>query len=487
VTVALVTAADRAAHRYEALVVAASCVVAAVCAAAIRAYPNYDTYYALVWGRELIDGQLPSFTAFAAPTQHPLFNVLGALAGIVFGGDADRAIVGFCAAAHILLGYGVYRLGSAVANRAVGIIAASLVVSSPMFLDFVSRGYVDIPFLALVVWAGVVAAERPARPALPMSLIGVAGLLRPEAWMLAGFLWLWHASRSRAVRPALLGGALIPPLLWALSDLAVTGDPLFSLHATNALAETLGRPRGISAVLSSFLPSIANLVRPLVLAAGIGGGALMWRWRAHLRSLHVFIVLLASGTATFALAGALGLSVLPRYLTVPAVMVCLVAAFLLAGWTLIPASEGGPPARLVVVGVVAAVVGVSYATVRSERAADVAAEVRYFVAVRDDLHAVLDQPAVAAGRRCGPVSLPTYRQLPDVRWYLDADRNDVVSRADSGEAARARQSGVALVALGRNVRTIGHVNGLPSGTNLPPPGFTEVARNATFAAYVRCP
>jgi hypothetical protein len=83
--------------------------------------------------------------------------------------------------------------------------------------------------------------------------------------------------------------------------------------------------------------------------------------------------------------------------------------------------------------------------------------------------------------------LPTYRQVPDVRWYLDADRGDVVSRADDGEATRAGRGGVALVAVGRNVRTIGHVDGLRPGTNMAPPGFAEVARNGTFAAYVRCP
>jgi hypothetical protein len=180
------------------------------------------------------------------------------------------------------------------------------------------------------------------------------------------------------------------------------------------------------------------------------------------------------------------LSILPRYLTVPAVAVCLMAALLLAGWTLIPLSAGGPRPAVVGGFIAIAVVAISYATVRSERASYVAAEARYYVAVRDDLHAILDQPAVVAGRRCGPVSLPTYRQIPDVRWYLDADREAVVSRADKNQAARARRGGVALIALGRIRDTVGRADGLPPGTNVPPPGFTEVARNDSFAAYVRC-
>jgi hypothetical protein len=35
-------------------------------------FPNYDSYYSLLWGRELLDGVKPSFDAYRAPTQHPL-------------------------------------------------------------------------------------------------------------------------------------------------------------------------------------------------------------------------------------------------------------------------------------------------------------------------------------------------------------------------------------------------------------------------------
>jgi hypothetical protein len=100
------------------------------------------------------------------------------------------------------------------------------------------------------------------------------------------------------------------------------------------------------------------------------------------------------------------------------------------------------------------------------------------------LHAILDRPAVIAGRQCGPVSLPAYLQLPDVRWHLDAGRDAVISRADPAEHART-QLGVALVARGDNADALG-APGLPARANAAPAGFAEVARNATFAAYVRC-
>lgn len=175
------TSRARSPRRRELPIVLAASVAAAVCVIAARPAPNYDTYYALVWGRELVHGHLPSFTAFAAPTQHPLFNLFAAGTGVVFGTAADTAIVCVCAIAMVWLGYAVYRLGSAVATGAVGVVGAAFVMTSPGLLLFVSRGYVDIPFLALVFWAAVAVAERPANAARPMALLALAGLLRPEA------------------------------------------------------------------------------------------------------------------------------------------------------------------------------------------------------------------------------------------------------------------------------------------------------------------
>ena len=49
-----------------------------------------------------------------------------------------------------------------------------------------------------------------------------------------------------AARSDLLALAAAAPLLWCLVDLWVTGDPLFSLHATSDLADELNRNRGLS-------------------------------------------------------------------------------------------------------------------------------------------------------------------------------------------------------------------------------------------------
>lgn len=486
----------RSAERLVFGLLAAAAVLAALL---VPTYPNYDSYYALVWGRELADGLLPSFEAYAAPTQHPLWNVVGLVLGFLFGDDGDRATVVLAAVSHVVLCWGVYRLGVAVANRAVGAVAALLVGSSFAFLLFAARGYVDVPFLALVVWAAVLEAQRPAGDGRgggrAMVLLVLAGLLRPEAWVLAGLLWLWHVRPTRPAhllrRPGLLVGMLAAPVLWALSDLAVTGDPLFSLNSTSALAETLGRDRGLSGVPRSFVSFLSDTARPPVAAAALVGMLLAWRAATPLglRSRHVLVALFGAGAVTFVGVGVAGLSILPRYLTVPVVALCLFAAVAVAGWTLLPAGHARRDAWRAVA-VAGAVLGfLAVAVVKADAPGRFATELRYLRAVHDDLEAVLAVPAVAEGLRCGPVTLPNYRLVPDTRWVLDTGEADVVARSDDDRrrAGLLPVTGVALVAVGeKNVRRIGRADGTPRTTNRLPAGFTEVARNRTFVAGVRC-
>ena len=160
--------------------------------------PNYDSYYALVWGRELLDGTTPSFEAYAAPTQHPLWLAVGALLGAVFGESADRALVLICLLCWVTFIAGAYRLGAVCLGRWTGALAAAFAAASASFLLYAVRGYVDMPFLALVVWAGVLEAQRPRRGLAPMLLLTLAGLLRPEAWVLAALYaaWLLRAQQT---------------------------------------------------------------------------------------------------------------------------------------------------------------------------------------------------------------------------------------------------------------------------------------------------
>ena len=169
--------------------------MALVAALLVPTYPNYDAYYHLVWGRELLDGVRPSFEAYQAPTQHPLYLALCA-ALTPIGQDADRALVLLCVLSLVALAWAVFRVGDAVFGLWPGLAAAAFTASSFAFLLYAARAYVDVPFLALVLWAAALEARRPRRGRSVMALLAVAGLLRPEAWVLAGAYWLWCGPRA---------------------------------------------------------------------------------------------------------------------------------------------------------------------------------------------------------------------------------------------------------------------------------------------------
>ena len=85
------------------------CVAVATGYAIYPAYPGYDPLYALIWGAEIADLDLPSFEAYRAPTAHPLTIALGALLSPL-GAAADRALLVINLGAYIALAAGVYRL-----------------------------------------------------------------------------------------------------------------------------------------------------------------------------------------------------------------------------------------------------------------------------------------------------------------------------------------------------------------------------------------
>lgn len=464
---------------------AAVLVVAALAVWALApTYPNYDSYYHLVWGRELLDGLTPTFEAYAAPTKHPLYVALGAVLSLVFGTDADRALVLLCLLSHAALVVGAYRLGATVLGRWSGLLGALFVASSASFLLYAARGYVDMPFLALVVWAGVLVTAGRTRAA--MGLLVLAGLLRPEAWVLAGLLWL---TRPRSA--VLLAGVLVAPLLWALVDVVSTGDPLHSLNATSELADELGREQGLANVPGAFVSFVGATVRPPVFLLALVGGVLAVRgmgWTA----LRVPLALALAGIVTFVGTGALGLSILPRYLTVPSIAFCLFAGYALAGFTTLAAGSAarrrwaGGVGGVVAVGLLATVAllalapGLSRSVVPSP--GRVSEELRFIRATHDGLIGVLDAKAVRSRLPCGPLTLPNYRLVPDARWALDLPRSGVTARS-----ARRRPAGVALFLITRaGLRRYGFADGASPTTNVPDPGFVPVARSRGLAAYARC-
>src|SRR3954471_12174857 len=225
-------------------------------------YANYDSYYSLLLGRELLHGHLPSFDGYRTPTEHPLAVVFGALLSLL-GRGGDRVMVFLSEASFVVLCAGLYQLGRRAFTPLVGLAAAAILCTRFDFPFLAARAYIDIPYLALVIWAAALELERPRRGGIVWVLLTCAGLLRPEAWLLLGLYFLWMASArvTWGTRARYAAIAAIGPVTWMLVDGIVTGNPLFSLQHTSGLAEELGRTKGLSEVPGAMKQFFFNLVK----------------------------------------------------------------------------------------------------------------------------------------------------------------------------------------------------------------------------------
>lgn len=447
---------------------------------AVPTYPGLDSYYHLVWGRELLGGESPSFDGYRAPTHHPLWVLVGGLLSLL-GGDGERLMVLVALVSLVALLWGLYRLGSGLFGLWPGLVGAVLAALSFQFALYAVRGFVDVPFLALVVWAGalLVSGSGPASMSGlgAMALLFVAGLLRPEAWLLALLLWLWLGWR----RWDLLLLALAAPAVWLVVDLVATGDPLFSVTSTGELAEELRHEGGVAEVGKQYVSFLAVTLRPPVLAlAVVGLGLALWRF--GMRALAVPVGLIVAGSLTFAVTGLAGLSIIPRYLTVPAAALFVFAGYALLGFMELPGGNRwrrrwmGVSACAAAVGVVVAVVLVPSSVRRVRGEAELVRD------SHDELAALLAMPAVRRGMRCGPLTFPSDRLVPDARWLLDVPPERVLARTAPG----AGRPGVLVYVTGEKaIDRFGHAAGIPERTNEPPRGAPD-ARAGRFLAYERC-
>src|SRR4051812_12086890 len=145
-------------------------------------FPNYDTIYALVWGRELAHGMSPDYGSALPPTPHPLADLVG-LVATPLGDGAITVTMVIAYAALGLVAYLVYRLGTLWFDRPIGVVAALIVMMRAPYLSNGLRAYVDLPYIALCLGALVLETRRPRCGWPVLSLLVPAGLLRPEAWL----------------------------------------------------------------------------------------------------------------------------------------------------------------------------------------------------------------------------------------------------------------------------------------------------------------
>src|SRR3984885_2148266 len=79
---------------WAAIALAVLCVGALIGYFAFPTYPTYDSFYALLWGRDLLHLHLPDFRVYRGPTEHPLAIAFGMLCSIFGDGGARLMVLG---------------------------------------------------------------------------------------------------------------------------------------------------------------------------------------------------------------------------------------------------------------------------------------------------------------------------------------------------------------------------------------------------------
>jgi hypothetical protein len=442
---------------------------------------NYDAQYALLWSRDAWTGHLPEYEADFAPTPKPLQSLVSSVA-LPFGDAADDVMTWVVLLSLGVLAYLVFLLGARLfGNPWVGVVAALVVVTRPVILRDTLLAYQDIPFAALIVGAVLLEAQRPRRGVPVLVVLFFAGLLRPEAWVLAGLYWLylWPASSSSR-RIALAALVAAAPVLWAISDLIVTGDPLHSLHGTADLAEENERRRSITQVPRWGAQYIAYTLRePLILGVPVGL-AFAWLYRRRDRSTLLPLAVAAAMLFVFAIGPIFGLPLIGRYVRTPAILLALFYGLAVCGWMLLP--RGSRERRVwTAIGALALLASLAFIPVKHVEMLD-GLDHRFD---RDgrlyaDLAAVGDAPAVRrAFEACGRLSTAEHRPIPYIRFRLDGDPGSVGT-------IRKRMSPLSdLLLIPRDVRSVRrfYKTNYPRRTARRPPGWRTLYTNHSWKVY----
>ena len=380
-----------------------------------NAHPSYDYAFVLASAQDVLEGRANGYEVpLYSPVPHPL-TLLLALAAVPFG---DGAFAIFSVLGHLALGLlclSLLRIGGLLGSWPAGLLAAALVFTNPPIFELSARNFGDVGVAALVAAATALELARPRRGAPVLVLLALAGLLRPEAWLLAGLYWLYLLpGREWPERLRLAALVVAAPLTWMAMDAFLTGDPLHSVEVTRVYTEKAAATASPGEVWTA-ITSVSGW--PLVFGA-LAGAALAWRDGRR----AVAIPLLAGAVALLATVAPSLLGESPverRYLVLPAAMIAALSAFAALGWTGARRAKAAWAAG----GLAFAILAIVVLADDRDRMWDSHRRVQAVrVTLLDHLEAFATAPAQRAyltNPACHPIRVPGYGYRPYLRYWLD--------------------------------------------------------------------
>jgi hypothetical protein len=271
--------------------------------------------------------------------------------------------------------------------------------------------------------------------------------------------------------------AAAAPLVWALSDLAITGDALWSLTNTQHTAETLHRVTGIGNVPEYIPRRIGEILRPPVLLGAALGGVLALLWLRRRTLLPAGVGVLA--VVVFAAFASAGLPINSRYAFLAAAILCVFCGAGVFGWTRLPRDDARRPWWMAG-GALVLLALIAYAPAQYRSAHRELDKLARQQSIQDDLIALVSDRSIALN--CGPVEVSNHAPIPLLALYLKTSPANVVS----GEVRRIPYGQyVDPASRGVEVEYVLDPND-PHPPVVVPPGFTEVHANRSWLIFERC-
>jgi len=302
-----------------------ACAALAVLSTLIAPTPSYDPWAWIIWGRELAGLSDLGFSTASATGWKPLPVLLTTPLSLLGPGLAPAAWVALVRAAALLALVVAARLAHRAAGRPAAVATVALLLASPQALELVTGGASE----AIVLLALLYGIERhlDGRRGAALAAGIVATLARPEtaALVLPYAVWVWRS--GEVPRRRIGAGLALLPLLWIGGDWLGAGRPFLTFgHATSSIEPNRVQDAAVPGL--EVLAGTTSLVAVVVVALAAAGIVSSVRRREPVGT--ALAVAFGALTVPLALATELGYPGVPRYLSAPAALACLLAGIAVA-------------------------------------------------------------------------------------------------------------------------------------------------------------